>query len=67
MAEAEFNYNSRQNITKMRTERLKERIRRLTGQDKKIAEALVKSGGRYCNTTDRESGRWWNCSIRTRG
>ena len=52
MAEAEFNYNSRQNITKMRTERLKERIRRLTGQDKKIAEALVKSGGRYCNTTD---------------
>ena len=52
MAEAEFNYNSRQNITKMRTERLKERIRRLTGQDKKIAEARVKSGGRYCNTTD---------------
>ena len=43
MAEAEFNYNSRQNITKMRTERLKERIRRLTGQDKKIAEALAGS------------------------
>ena len=40
MAEAEFNYNSRQNITKMRSERLKERIRRLTGEDKKIAEAL---------------------------
>ena len=52
MAEAEFNYNSRQNITKMRSEQLKERIRRLTGEDKKIAEALLKSGGRYCNVTD---------------
>lgn len=67
MAEAEFNYNSRQNITKMRTERLKERIRRLTGQDKKIAEALVKSGGGTAIPRTRESGRWWNCSIRTRG
>lgn len=54
MAETEFNYHSRRNITDARTRRLKERIGRMIGGDKKIAQALMEGGSRYCNTSQPE-------------
>ncbi|MCD7906265.1 MAG: hypothetical protein LUH04_00935, partial [Clostridium sp.] len=54
MAETEFNYHSRRNITDARSRRLKERIGRMIGGDKKIAQALMEGGSRYCNTSQPE-------------